>query len=372
MDDVAALHEPTDGELRRWFEQNTQRFALPNLVTFRHLYFSPDLRGTRARDDAADALRKLVGRPDEAPEVGGLADRFMFQDFYAERSPDQVAGIFGTSFAHALSGLKEGQWQGPIESGLGWHLVWVELKIPGRVPAFEEIRATIRSEWMDEERADAKRRMFETMRARYQIVLPKAPAAPAGAVAHAAAASRSVATGALVFARSLLCMLLAALANAMVAQAHESHPAYLEINEAAPGRYEVLWRTPINAGMRLPVVLKFPDNTRNLIAPSVKEFTGQLLERRLVDAGKTGLAGKRIEFVGLQATITDVLVRVQALDDTHTITLVHPSQPWVEIAASQGIADVAGAYLGIERVEGTSVGRNGRAGAIEQDANQHG
>ena len=150
----------------------------------------------------------------------------------------------------------------------------------------------------------------------------------------------------------LLCMLLGAMANAMVAQAHESRPAYLEINETAPGRYEVLWRTPTNAGMRLPVVLKFPDDTRNIITPSVKEFTGQLLERRLVDAGQTGLAGKRIEFVGLQATITDVLVRVQALDGTHTITLVHPSQPWVEIAASQGMADVAGAYLvqGIEHI----------------------
>ena len=114
----------------------------------------------------------------------------------------------------------------------------------------------------------------------------------------------------------------------------------------------MLWRTPINAGMRLPVVLKFPDDTRNITAPSVKEFSGLLLERRLVDAGKNGLAGKRIEFVGLQATITDVLVRVQALDGTHTTTLVHPSQPWVEIAASQGIADVAGAYLvqGIEHI----------------------
>jgi hydrogenase/urease accessory protein HupE len=156
-----------------------------------------------------------------------------------------------------------------------------------------------------------------------------------------------------VFARLLLlCMLLGALANSIVAQAHESRPAYLEINETAPGRYEVLWRTPINAGMRLPVVLKFPDDTRNSIAPSVKEFTGQLLERRLVAAGNTGLAGKRVEFVGLQATITDVLVRVQTLDGTHTITLVHPSQPWVEIPVSQEISDVAGAYLvqGIEHI----------------------
>ena len=137
-------------------------------------------------------LRKLAGKPEETPELAALADPFMFQDFYAERSPDQVAGIFGTSFAQALLGLKVGQWQGPVESGLGWHLVWVESKIPGRVPAFEEIEATVKSEWMDEQRAEAKRKMFETMRARYQIVLPQAAADEAGRRrgSHAAAASR--------------------------------------------------------------------------------------------------------------------------------------------------------------------------------------
>lgn len=140
-------------------------------------------------------------------------------------------------------------------------------------------------------------------------------------------------------------ILLEVLDHGPVAWAHDSRPAYLEINETAPGRYEVLWRTPISTGMRPPVVLKFPDDTRNITAPSLKEFTGMLLERRWIDAGKTGLSGKRIEFVGLQATITDVLVRMQAFDGTHTTTLVHPSQPWVEIAASQGIAAVAVAYL---------------------------
>lgn len=149
-----------------------------------------------------------------------------------------------------------------------------------------------------------------------------------------------------------LILLLAALAHSAAAHAHESRPAYLEINETAPGLYEVLWRTPLNASMELPVVLKLPDGTRNITAPSVREFSGQLLERQLIGVGKDGLAGKRIDFIGLQATITDVLVRVQALDGTHTITLVHPSRPWVDIAAAQSIADVAGAYLvqGIEHI----------------------
>jgi hydrogenase/urease accessory protein HupE len=147
----------------------------------------------------------------------------------------------------------------------------------------------------------------------------------------------------------LLCILLGALLHGSIAQAHESRPAYLEINETVPGRYKMLWRTPINAGMQLPVVLKLPDDVRNIVPPSVKEFAGQLLERRLIDAGKNGLGGKRIELIGLQATITDVLVRVQALDGTHTTTLVHPSQPWVEIPISQSFASIAGTYL----VQGT-------------------
>ena len=187
MEDTSAFHESVDDELRRWFTQNARRFATPSLVTFRHLYFSPDLRGARVRDDAMQALRKLADKPEQTPELQAISDPFMFQDFYAERSPDQIAGIFGTTFAQALPGLEQEKWQGPIESGLGWHLLWVESTTPGRVPAFEEIEARIKSEWSDEQRAEAKRKMFDRMKDRYQIVLPETPA---GAVARATAASR--------------------------------------------------------------------------------------------------------------------------------------------------------------------------------------
>jgi hypothetical protein len=73
----------------------------------------------------------------------------------------------------------------------------------------------------------------------------------------------------LVFTRLLLLLiLLGALGHGPVAQAHDSRPAYLEINETAPGRYEVLWRTPISAGMPLPVMLvvAHPDQRRDATA----------------------------------------------------------------------------------------------------------
>lgn len=146
--------------------------------------------------------------------------------------------------------------------------------------------------------------------------------------------------------------LLALLLVPLAASAHESRPAYLAVNETAPGQFSVLWRTPVLAGMRLPIVLKLPDRVKNLKDPVVSELADSLVERRWVDAGPNGLAGERIEFAGLQLTITDVLVRAQMLDGTHSTTLVHPSQPWVDIATSQGPLAVAGAYLshGIEHI----------------------
>ncbi len=138
----------------------------------------------------------------------------------------------------------------------------------------------------------------------------------------------------------------AVLVHAPGAWAHESRPAYLEISETAPGRYDVLWRTPVLSGMRLPVVLRLPDDVRDVTEPTMHELSDSLVERRVIAAGDDdGLASKRVEFVGLQATITDVLVRVRLRDGRQTTTLVHPSQPWVEVASSRGPLAVAAGYL---------------------------
>ena len=131
---------------------------------------------------------------------------------------------------------------------------------------------------------------------------------------------------------------------APAALAHESRPAYLEISETAPGRYDVLWRTPLLAGMPLPVALTFPAGVGNVTEPALRVLPDSLVERRVIQAD-VGLAGRRLEFIGLQATITDVLVRVQLRDGRRSTTLVHPSQPWIEIASMRGPLAVAGGYV---------------------------
>jgi hydrogenase/urease accessory protein HupE len=134
------------------------------------------------------------------------------------------------------------------------------------------------------------------------------------------------------------------LAHAPRAMAHEARPAYLEIDEAASGRYELTWRTPVLSGMRLPVSLKLPEDVRNIREPAVRALSDSLTERRAIEL-PGGIGGRRIDFVGLEGTITDVLVRVQMLDGNHSTTVVRPSQPWIEIAANPGRVAVVGAFV---------------------------
>ena len=153
--------------------------------------------------------------------------------------------------------------------------------------------------------------------------------------------------------RSLrLVLVLCAASLGQEALAHDARPAYLQIEEIAPGRYQVLWRTPVLSGMRLPVALRLPDAMRGVAELAVRELSDSLVERRLVEADPRELEGARIEFPGLEATITDVLVRVALLDGTSRTTLVRPSRPWVELGAAQGRMSVAGAYLvhGVEHI----------------------
>ena len=179
-EDVAAAREPTAAELKSWFEKNSTKFAQPPRLSLRHLYFSPDRRGNRARDDAQEALAKLAGQPVDAKIAGSLADPFMSQDYYRDRAPDYLAKEFGPQFALAVAKLAPGSWQGPIKSGFGWHLVFVDTVVHGRVPAFEEIEADVRTAWLGEQKALAWEKSYKGMRANYTVLLPAPPASAAG------------------------------------------------------------------------------------------------------------------------------------------------------------------------------------------------
>jgi peptidyl-prolyl cis-trans isomerase C len=175
-EDLSDLREPTREELTTWFAANSERFKVPGRASFRHLYFSFDKHGGETSSVARQALNKISGKPSDSPEGAALADPFMFQDYYGDRSFDELAKTFGPVFARSLFVQPTGSWRGPIESGYGWHLIFIDSLTQARVPELEEVETDVRTQWVSARRDETKKRMYEQMKSHYEIMLPKKPA----------------------------------------------------------------------------------------------------------------------------------------------------------------------------------------------------
>jgi hypothetical protein len=139
---------------------------------------------------------------------------------------------------------------------------------------------------------------------------------------------------------------------ALPAAAHELQPGFLDLREAAPGQYEVLWKLPsLNSGdVRMPIVPVFPQQCKQLgDARSERAGTAWIYTARVACEG--GLAGQSISIDGLEAFATDVLVRLQPATgevETHVLKPAAPRVTFRAAGASPGVG--AYLYLGIEHI----------------------
>jgi hypothetical protein len=144
--------------------------------------------------------------------------------------------------------------------------------------------------------------------------------------------------------------------------AHEVRPAYLELREIAPERYEMVWKQPLNEGRRLRIEPRL-DPACEIVEREQPEITtggsGALVERFTLDctsntARQSGAApvlfGRTLSVEGLERTITDVLVHVQRLDGTQQRHLLKPTAPAIDLAATASTKVPAYLMLGIEHL----------------------
>ena len=168
--DLAELNQPDESELHKYFLANKDKYELPARVSFTHIYFSLDIRGTKAFDDAKSVLSGLdVLR---APEKG---DSFMMQYDFVQETPFEVERLFGKGFAVELFTLGTNTWLGPIESGYGLHLVRISKKIDARMPELASAIEKVRTDLMFEQRQKMNKEIYERFKERYEIVVEDMP-----------------------------------------------------------------------------------------------------------------------------------------------------------------------------------------------------
>jgi len=167
--DIAPPPEPTLAELREYFEAHVDRFMEPVRVSFIHRFFNPDWRGgdVAAQRQAQQVLDKL--QSGQAPE--GEGDRFILGAAYRQQTPLQVRRVMGQAFTDQLLQLPIDQWQGPIRSGFGYHLVRVSDRQAAPPATFEAVRDEVRTQLLEARQAEANQAFYQTLRDRYRIAI---------------------------------------------------------------------------------------------------------------------------------------------------------------------------------------------------------
>lgn len=170
---VAASEAKVDAtELRRFYENNLERYFKVATVTFTHVFFSDQKRGAAAAQ--ALATKTLVELQQagvsftQAPQYG---ERFTYQLNYVERPQDEVADHFGEAMAKAVMALPVApkDWAGPMASSHGSHLVLVTAQQAGYQPEFADVADQVRQDFLAKRQQDRRRTFAQEIIDSYKL-----------------------------------------------------------------------------------------------------------------------------------------------------------------------------------------------------------
>lgn len=169
INDLAVPPPPEDAVLRQWFDANPAAFVRSARTSFDHVFFrtaeDPRLSSVRAQLNAA-------GPPDWRTQ----GDAFMLERAYAALPDAEIDRLFGRDFTRALSELTPApEWQGPVASAFGVHLIRVTARSAPETPPFESVRDEVLAHWQEAELARANAEAVREIVSRYKVEIEAEP-----------------------------------------------------------------------------------------------------------------------------------------------------------------------------------------------------
>jgi hydrogenase/urease accessory protein HupE len=129
-----------------------------------------------------------------------------------------------------------------------------------------------------------------------------------------------------------------------VAEAHEVRPGFLELRETSPETYSVLWKHPAGGEVQISLAPVFPKDCSFRTADRQQMTPGAVIVRGTLRC-PGGIGGKTIVIAGLEATITDVLIRLHNADGRLESHLVRATSPSATLGGTTTTGQRVAAYL---------------------------
>jgi len=161
--EAVVVPEPSEDELRVWYEERADQWARAELYDFSHVFISGHDDDARRRQ--AELLEKLQLGADPA----GLGDTFSGGRRYRRRKLPDLARTFGDEFVQGMAAQEPGSWVSRT-SRFGLHLLRIEKKTPAQLPTFDDARLDVRKDWEAAQQQQGFERAMAELRAQWRVV----------------------------------------------------------------------------------------------------------------------------------------------------------------------------------------------------------
>ena len=122
------------------------------------------------RLSADDALEQATG----AADWQTFGEQISLPASVSQMSRRELADRFGFQFAQAMEELDPGEdWQGPVGSGFGWHIVRLSERDASQVPPFADIRSEVEDHWRKRTIAERKAQGYQILRDSYEVTIER-------------------------------------------------------------------------------------------------------------------------------------------------------------------------------------------------------
>jgi parvulin-like peptidyl-prolyl isomerase len=168
--DLAQLKAPADTALQAYYLKHKDKYLQQASYSFSHIYFNADKR-PHAKADAIALLPSLPASAVNLTELIKLGDAFAFAYHTDEAPAKEIDAQMGEGFSAALAKLPIGKWSGPVLSGFGAHLIFIDGVNPATEPAFASIKEQLLNDYRYDYQQQFNRKVYEDFKKQYTIKL---------------------------------------------------------------------------------------------------------------------------------------------------------------------------------------------------------
>ncbi len=162
QEDISNYEPPSDEELNVWYLNNQKYFIAPARYSFRQVLLKPE--------DVQRIVTLQIALNDELITPSELSASGLLELKSTGLTEQAIVNRFGEIFTMELKQLKPSrEWQGPVNSAFGTHLVQLsEIQSP-QTPDISDIRDRVVQEYQSARRKDYKLEIQQRLKDSYSI-----------------------------------------------------------------------------------------------------------------------------------------------------------------------------------------------------------